>query len=158
MKNTLVFIQPSLILRLLASKKEGTLDPVYPGKRNVTTAEGTPATDVPSLLMQDSFLNGKLKAGTDYSSSQSAGEPCQREGIPREELCPFYALHNAGHLGHCFFPQFCTVITSILWFTFYKMHLQSFLCKNNEFFSKRYFCHEGNRYCSKDYWYIFPVL
>lgn len=104
MKNTLVFIQPSLILRLLASEKEGTLDPVYPGKRNVTTAEGTPATDVPSLLMQDAFLNGKLKAGTDYSSSQSAGESCQREGIPREELCPFYALHNAGHLGHCFFP------------------------------------------------------
>lgn len=76
-------------------KNKGTSATVYSGKRKVTTAEGTPATDAPQLFMQVVLLSWRLKAGTGYSSSQSVAEPCQREGIPSEELCPFYALNSA---------------------------------------------------------------
>lgn len=49
------------------------------------------------------------------------------------------------HPGNQFVSQFCAVIPSILWFTFYKMHLQTLLCKNNEFSDMHYFCHEGKQ-------------
>lgn len=63
------------------------------------------------------------------------------------------------HPGNQFVSQFCAVIPSILWFTFYKMRLQTLLCKNNEFsLIRTVSAMRGNRYCTEDYWYIFPVL
>lgn len=84
--------------------------------------------------------------------------PAKKGTFPAKNY-QFHVLHSARKdIQENSYSQFCIVIPNILWFTFVKSIYRACYVKIMKCLICTMPAMRGDRYCSLDYWYIFPVL